>query len=66
MAKRKRAVSPTRWWYLAALLGGVLIGALGYLGIKDDDPDMANRVLAVSLIPTIIGIVIVILALSAT
>ena len=56
---------PTRWWYVAALLSEILIGALGYGFIKDDDPKMANRVLIVSIIPTIIVIILIALLVPA-
>jgi len=60
----EQKIGPTTWWYIAALLGGVLIGALGYIALKDTDQGMANRVLIVSIVPTILMIIAVILTFS--
>jgi len=65
MAERVRKVGPTAWWYIAALFGGVLIGALGDLAIKDDEPGMANRVLIVSLVPTVVAIILILTLIPA-
>ena len=49
-AKRK----PTLWWYALCLLGGPIVAALGYIAVKDEDPEMANELVMAGVVSSII------------
>ena len=46
---------PTSAWYLAAFFFGLIGGLVGYVAVKDDDPDMAGNLLGLGILITIIG-----------
>jgi RNA polymerase subunit RPABC4/transcription elongation factor Spt4 len=45
---------PSSAWYLAPLLFAILGGIIGYLGVKDDDKDMANNMLILGMVMSFI------------
>jgi uncharacterized membrane protein (UPF0136 family) len=46
---------PTWAWYLVSILLGVVGGIIGYFAVKDRDQDMANKLLIVGIVVTIIA-----------
>ena len=50
---------PSDAWYLVAFLLGLIGGLLGYLVVKDDDKEMADNLLALGVIMTIIYLIVV-------
>jgi hypothetical protein len=48
---------PTGAWYLAPLIFGLIGGILGYVAVKNDDPDMANNLLWLGIFMTFINII---------
>ena len=53
-AKRK----PTLWWYALCLLGGPIVAALGYIAVKDEDPEMADELVMAGVVSSIIYMVV--------
>lgn len=51
--------SPTSLWYLVPIFFGFLGGLIGYVGVKDDDKEMADMLLALGVIVTIIAVFVV-------
>lgn len=49
---------PSGLWYLIPLFFGILGGIVAYVGVKDDDKDMANNLLIFGLVWTIILVII--------
>jgi hypothetical protein len=49
---------PTSAWYLVPLLFGIMGGLVGYIGVKDEDKDMADGILAVGIIITVLEVII--------
>ena len=49
-AKRK----PTLWWYVLCLFGGPIVAALGYIAVKDEDPEMADELVMAGVVSSII------------
>jgi DNA-directed RNA polymerase subunit RPC12/RpoP len=45
-------------WYLAPLLLGLIGALIGYIAVKDRDPEMANNILIVGVGITILGIIV--------
>ena len=43
-------------WYLVPILFGLIGGLIGYVGVKDEDKEMADALLAIGVIITIIEI----------
>ena len=46
--------SPTALWYLLPFLFGIIGGIVAYVGVKDEDTEMANSLLIFSLVWTIV------------
>lgn len=46
---------PSSWWYLAPLLFGLIGGLIGYVGLKDQDQGMAESILLLGFVITILG-----------
>ena len=53
-AKRK----PTLWWYALCLLGGPIVAALGYIAVKDEDPEMADELVMAGVVSSIVYIMV--------
>ena len=49
---------PTLWWYALCLLGGPIVAALGYIAVKDEDPEMANGLIKVGIASFAIWLVV--------
>ena len=60
----KKISGPCILWYLVPLFFGILGGIVAYIGVKDDDKEMANNLLIFGIVWTIIliGIYLYILA----
>ena len=50
--------SPSLWWYLVPLFFGLLGGIVGYVGVKNEDKGMANNLLNLGIIMTVVDIAI--------
>ncbi|MCR3907093.1 MAG: PCI domain-containing protein [Tenericutes bacterium] len=50
--------NPSSGWYLVPLFFGLLGGIFGYTAVKNDDPDMANTLLWVGILSSVIGLII--------
>lgn len=46
------------FWYLLPIVFGLLGGIIGYVGVKDRDPDMARNILLIGFVLTLIGFVV--------
>ena len=53
---QKYEPSPSLWWYLVPLFFGLLGGIVGYVGVKNEDKGMANNLLNLGIIMTVIDI----------
>lgn len=49
---------PTGWWYLVPFFFGILGGLVAYIGVRDQDRDMATNLLAFSIFITIIDVIL--------
>ena len=49
---------PSLWWYLVPLFFGLLGGIAGYVGVKNQDKGMANNLLNLGIIMTVVDIAI--------
>lgn len=49
---------PSNGWYLVPLFFGLIGGILGYIAVKDDDNDMANTLLLLGFISSVVSIII--------
>jgi uncharacterized membrane protein len=49
---------PSALWYFAALFLGLIGAIVGYVAVKERDPDMANNILAIGVIVTIFGVLV--------
>jgi len=47
---------PTSLWYLVAIFFGILGGLIGYVAVKDEDKGMAEALLALGVIMTIVAV----------
>ncbi|UCB60493.1 MAG: zinc ribbon domain-containing protein, partial [Candidatus Bathyarchaeota archaeon] len=57
--KSQSDIKPTNSWYLVPLLLGLLGGILGYIAVRDEDREMADNLLFIGTIVTIIGFYVV-------
>ena len=48
---------PTALWYLAPLLFGLIGGLIGYVGVKDRDQRMADGILTIGFIVTVLSVI---------
>ncbi|MBN2202676.1 MAG: hypothetical protein JW700_00620, partial [Candidatus Aenigmarchaeota archaeon] len=55
MAKNE---SPSKAWYLVPIFFGILGGIIGYFAVKDDDKNMANKLLILGIVLTILPVII--------
>ena len=62
--RETKIIKPTGAWFLVPLFLGILGGVIGYLAIKNDDRKMANNVLYLGIIMSLIGIFVWILSYS--
>ncbi len=46
---------PTGLWYLVAFLFGLIGGLVGYVAVKENDPEMARGLLSLGLLTTVVG-----------
>jgi len=49
---------PSRLWYLVPILFGIIGGLIGYVVVKDEDRNMAKKLLIVGLIMTFLFVAI--------
>jgi hypothetical protein len=50
---------PTKWGYLAPLFFGLLGGLIGYLGVKDEDRDIALNFLVFGFFVTLVQMLLI-------
>jgi hypothetical protein len=51
-------IKPTRLWYLVPILFALLGGIIGYVGVKDEDKEMAESLLIIGVVLTFFDIVV--------
>jgi RNA polymerase subunit RPABC4/transcription elongation factor Spt4 len=56
---RKYYDKPSAIWYLVAFLFGLIGGLISYVAVKDKDKSMANTCIAIGLVVTLIGGVVI-------
>jgi len=54
---------PPSYWYLVPILLGVLGGIAGYFAVKDEDKTMANNLIALGIVSTILSLLLLYLLL---
>lgn len=47
---------PTKLWYLIPIFFGIVGGIIGYFAVKDNDQKLANNLLIIGIVMTLIGL----------
>ena len=54
--QKRQDIRPSKMWYIAAILFGILGGIVGYFKVKDNDAKLAKNLLIIGLIFTLINV----------
>lgn len=50
---------PTAWWYLVPILLALIGGLVGYIAVKDENKEMADTLLAIGIVMTVVNSLII-------
>jgi hypothetical protein len=57
-AKAVEVSKPSDAWYLLPIIFGLLGGVVGYIGVRDRDANMAERLLTIGIVVTVVVVIV--------